>query len=105
MKRFLILAALLGGLLATGLSNTATAYCPSYCCGGRYSCGCYAFWYLYPNYNVCRCPGGIYSGGYSGSYKGPSVIVPTSGRGYGGGGGMYSTNGMFSGRDVGAWGY
>ena len=100
MKRFLILAAFMAGFAATGLSNTAKAYCPPcWCCGARWYCGCYAFYNCYPNYTLCRgqyCPG---------AYYGPSVIVPTTGQGYGPGGtGLYSGNGMYSGRDVGAWG-
>jgi hypothetical protein len=99
MKRLLILAALMTGFSATGLSETASAYCPPYCAGGHFACGCYAFYNYYPNYTLCRgryCPG---------AYYGPSVIIPTTGgQGYGSATGLYSGNGMYSGRDVGAWG-
>jgi len=99
MKRLLILAALLGGLSATGFSSTATASWQPYCCSGRFGCGCYAFYNQYPNYNLCR------GRGCCSTYFGTSVIVPTTGYGYGGNGvGLYSGNGMYSGRDVGAWG-
>ena len=102
MKRLLMLAALVAGFLATGLSNTASAYGPPcWCCGVKYGCGCYSFYNCYPNYNLCCAPYGPYG---VLTYKGPSVIVPTTGRGYGAGFGLYSGNGMFSGRDVGAWG-